>query len=241
MARSSAFAALLKVQALASARSFASTFYSIILPSFLFVIFGLVFRIDAEYAVFFLPGMMGVMASSDALFAVGPVIKAYYQQGIVREFKNYPVPTAWLFITFIMVRLVVVAISSALLVALSALLFGYLPGPGTLALYGAGVILCFAIYAFLALAISFWGARDGRDQGLISAYYFLGMFLSDAYFVLSARGAWLDAVGYAFPLKPVLQIMRGDASALLPAAIWAVLSVSAALFILSRVRFARAA
>lgn len=236
----SPFLALMKVQAISSGRSFPSIFYSVVLPAFLFIVFGLVFGVDAEYAAFFLPGMMGVMVTSDALYAVGPVIKAYHQQGIFREFKTYPVPTAWLFISFILARLVVVCISSALLITLSAVLFGYLPSLETIALYALGIILGFMIYSLIALMISFAGITDNRDQGFISVLYFGGMFLSDAYMRLSTRGVLFDIIGYVFPLKPVLQVMRGDLMALPIVGCWLAASFVLYLLVINRARFQRA-
>jgi ABC-2 type transport system permease protein len=215
-----AVAALMRVQLISSCRSFPSVFYTIVLPIVLFVIFGAAFNVDGAYAVFFLPGMIGVMTSSDALFAVGPVMKEYYRQGIVREFKGYPLPLPWLFITFIATRLIFVLISATLLMTVSALFFGYMPGAAELVRYAIAVTLGFATYGFLALCISFMGIADNRDQGIISLYYFLGMFLSDAYLALSERWPVLGIVGYIFPLKPMLQFMRGDPWAFGPMLAW---------------------
>jgi len=236
-----AFITLLKVQALTSMRSFASNFYSIILPVFLFVVFGLAFGVDANYATFFLPGMIGVMVSSDALFAVGSVIKSYHQKGILREFKNYPIPRSWIFTTFIIVRLIIIIISSIILVITSAILFYYVPSIEILPFYVIGTITCFSIYSFITLSVNFFIERDELNQSVISSYYFTGMFLSDAYFLLSVHNSWIDFVGYAFPLKPVLQFMRGDYSALLLILIWAAAAMGTALFVLSRRRFTRSA
>lgn len=218
------FAALMRIQMLASTRSFPSVFYTIVLPAILFVIFGLVFNVNGDYARFFLPGMIGVMGSSDALFAVGPVIKEYFRQGIVREFRTYPFPLVWLFVSFILMRLVFIIFSAALLVSISVILFGFVPTPVDLVRYVVALGVGFSAYSFIALSISFRGIADNRDQGFISLYYFLGMFLSDAYMKLSDRVPALGMIGYAFPLKPVLQFMRGNNAALIPCMAWLVVS-----------------
>jgi ABC-2 type transport system permease protein len=232
-------ALLLKYQILSSVRSFASVFYTIVLPLVLFILFGVIFGVKADFAVFFLPGMLAVTTSSDALFAVGPVIKEYYRQGIVREFKSYPLPLAYLFFTFIATRLVFVFVSSCLLVALSGLVFGFFPGSLELGLYALGLVLGFIIYSLLALCISFLGIKDNRDQGVLSLYYFLGMFLSDAYIILSAKSEIFNAIGYIFPLKVVLQLMRGDISALIPCLGWLVLSSLWFMMLMRRMRIKR--
>lgn len=204
------FISLFKVQMLSSLRSFPSVFYTIILPVVLFLIFGAVFNVDGEYAHFFLPGMIGVMVSSDALFAVGPVMKEYFRQGIVREFRTYPFPLSWLFITFILTRLIFVMASATLLIFVSAVAFNYVPTASETSRFILAVLPAYASYSFIALIFSFWGIQDNRDQALISLYYFLGMFMSDAFISLSARWPILDVTGYIFPLKPALEFMRGD-------------------------------
>lgn len=234
-----AITALLHAQLISAFRSFPSVFYTIVLPLVLFVIFGAAFNVQGDFAVFFLPGMIGVMVSSDALFAVGPVMKEYFRQGIVREFSGYPLPLFWLFATYVATRLLFVLVSAGLLIAISTVMFGYTPGPLALLHYGVGMVLGFTAYAFVALTISFIGIRDNKDQGFISLYYFLGMFLSDAYLILSARWPVLDIVSYVFPLKPVLKFMRGEDWALAPCLAWVAAAALGFVLLTRRMRLQR--
>lgn len=181
---------------------------------------------DSRYAAFFLPGMIGVMVSSDALFGVGPVMKEYFRQGVVREFRSYPLPLFWLFVTFIAVRLVFVAISGLLLILTSGVLFDFLPSMGDLALYVVGIALGYSAYSFIALTASFKGIYDNRDQGFKSTYYFLGMFLSGAFFDLSGQWPWADYISYAFPLRPMIDFMRGDICAFWFCLVWSAVTLT---------------
>lgn len=230
---------LMRFQLLSSFRSFASVFYTIVLPLVLFTVFGITFGVDADYARFFLPGMIAVMTTSDALFAVGPVMKEYFRQGIVREFRTYPLSIAWLFGTFIATRLIFILISSALLVSLSGLMFGYVPALALLPNYVAAIVLGFFAYGMIALCISFLGIVDNKDQGMLSIYYFLGMFLSDAYFQLSSKSALIDLLGYLFPLKVMLQVMRGSSMALLPLIGWLTIAAATFMLLVRSMRIAR--
>ncbi len=197
-------------QFLVSCRSRESVFFTIILSPLLFVIFGMAFRIDEEYAKFFLPGMIASTACSDALYAVGPVIKNYFSMNIVRYFKGYPVNLSSLFVGFILTRLIFILVSTLILIAVSVFIFGFQPSFVDLARYFLGVIFIFSIYSFIALTISFYGIKDSKDQGITGIYYMLTIFLSDAFFVLSKANLTFDIVGYFFPLKTVLIYMRGD-------------------------------
>lgn len=211
-----------KSQFLGSLRSKESVFFAIFLPPILFIVFGLAFNVNGEYAIFFLPGMIGSIFTSDSLFAVGPVIKNYYILKIVRHFRNYPLNIAWLFIAFIFTRLVLILISSLILMFLSIFLFDYTPDFVSLIRYLTGIIIGFSIYSLLALTISFYGIEDNKDQGLLSIFYFMSIFLSDAFFVLSKINVMFDAIGYLFPLKVVLNFMRGDIFSLVYCLLWLV-------------------
>ena len=64
------FFALFYYQLIMCCRVPESIFFTILLSPLLFIIFGFAFRIDSGYAEFFLPGMIGSMVCSDALYAV---------------------------------------------------------------------------------------------------------------------------------------------------------------------------
>ncbi len=191
-----------------------SVFFTVLLPSVLFVLFGLIFGLgegtNNEYAAYVLPGMVGVMCSSDGLYTVGPMVRAYITQGILREFTSLPGWTGSLFLGFILTRLVFVMLSMVCLVALSGLLFSYIPGGVDLVRIFLGAALCFGAYALIAVGVALLANSGAGDYGFSSVYYFLGMFLCDAFFVLSERNLTLTTIAYMFPLKPVLVFMRGD-------------------------------
>ncbi len=232
---------LIWCQLLSSLRSFHSLFYTIFLPVVLLAVFGLAFGVREGYAAFFVPGMIGVMASNDGIFAVGLVSKEFVRQGVVKEFRHLPISASWIFISFVIVRVLFVTLSNAILIATSWKLFNYIPDGYVIARYFVGAILCFAIYSFIGLAVGFYGVRDNRDHGILSIYYFLGMFLSDTFFDLSSVRPEFDLIGYLFPLKVVLQFMRGSDAALLPIGLWLMGGFIAFLFVVARVRSTRMA
>lgn len=188
--------------------------FTLLLPLLLFAVFGLIFGLDQNrgtaYAEFVLPGMIGVMCSSDALYMVGPVIRAYLTQGLAREFKSLPLWTGHLFLGFVAMRLIFVMISMACLIVASAALFSYLPAGVDAVRILVGAAMAFAAYALLAVGISLFANSTAGDYGFASVYHFLGMFLCDAFFVLFEEGTVLYAVTFAFPLRPALLFMRGE-------------------------------
>lgn len=219
-----AFQKLFYYQLLVSLRSKESVFFAIFLPALLFIIFGYSFGINSDYAKFFLPGMIGSVFAADALYAVGPVIKNYYSMNIVRYYKNYPVNISYLFLGFIITRLIFIVFSSLILILLSGILFYYIPSLNEFLRYLIGIFLGFSIYSFIALTISLYGIQDNKDQGILSIIYFLTIFLTDAFFVISKANLTFDLIGYVFPLKVILIFMRGDDSFFMYSLAWLTLS-----------------
>lgn len=198
-------------QLLMSLRSRESVFFSLMLPPLLFVLFGMTFNINDDYASFLLPGMIGSILASDGLYAVGPVIKQYHSMGLVRYFKNYPLNLSSLFGSFILTRMVFVLTTTTLMSLISLALFGFFPLGMDLLRYTLGIVLGFSIYSLIALSIAFFGIHDNKDKAAMSTLYFLSIFLTDAFFVVSKMNVFMDVVGYFLPLKVVLKFMReGD-------------------------------
>lgn len=216
-----------------------SIFFTVILSPILFIIFGFAFHIDVDYAEFFLPGIIGSMVCSDALYAVGPVIKKYYSLNIIKYFYNYPVRITHLFSGFIAVRIIFVIFSMLLLIAVSYIIFDFSPGYSTFLRYIIGIILIFAIYSFIGLSISLLGLRDNKDQGIIGLYYMLTIFLSDAFFILTKVNTFFDVIGYLFPLRCVLDFMRGNPVSLLYSMIWIFVLIVVFISIVKKNNFTR--
>lgn len=218
-------------------------FFTLLLPLLLFAIFGLTFGLGQSrsftYAEFVLPGMIGVMCSSDALYVVGPMIRTYLTQGLAREFKSLPFWTGHLFLGFVVTRLLFVTISMAFLIVASAALFSYLPA-GTDALrILVGAAMTFVAYALLAVGISLLATPAPATMAL-SVYYFLGMFLCDAFFVLFESDSMLYAFTFAFPLRPALLFMRGEDWPLAILAAWALAGLALVVLVLRRQAAVRA-
>lgn len=213
-------------------------FFTILLPLILFAFFGFAFGLGngrgTEYALFVLPGMIGVMCSSDALYMVGPTIRAYLAQGLVREFKGLPLWTGHLFLGFAATRLIFVLVSMVCLVVASKFLFGYAPDGLVVARILFGAAVTFVAYALLAVAVSIYANSSMGDYGFGSVYYFLGMFLCDAFFVMFEEGSTPYMISFAFPLRPALLFMRGEDWPLLILAAWILAATALVVFALRR-------
>ena len=77
----------IKYQLLIYLRIKQAVFFSIAFPVFLFVIFGNIWGVNEGYIPFLLSGIIGMTIASDGLFAVGPVIREYYTNGLIKYFR----------------------------------------------------------------------------------------------------------------------------------------------------------
>lgn len=215
-------------------------FFTILLPLILFAFFGYVFGLgesrSTEYARFVLPGMIGVMCSSDALYMVGPTVRSYMAQGLVREFRGLPLWTGHLFLGFTVTRLIFVLVSMTCLLVASKTLFGYLPDGAHVVRILFGAALTFLAYALLAVAVSIYANSSVGDYGFGSVYYFLGMFLCDAFFVLFEEDSTPYLLSFVFPLRPALLFMRGENWPLAILAAWILVAAALLAFALWRKR-----
>lgn len=217
---------LLKFQFITSLfRSSETVLLTILLPCVLFVIFGLAFSVDSVYAAFFLPGMIGSIITSDALYSVAPEIKKYYTLQIVRYFRGYPLNIIWIFVTLILTRLVYISFASVLVILLSVFIFDYTPDFNSLILYLIGIFLGFSIYSLIGLTISLYGIKDDKDQSIFTLVYLMSIFLADAFFKMSRANDFFSVVSYFFPLRPVLDFMRGDLISVVYCFIWLLASL----------------
>lgn len=212
--------------------------FTLLLPLLLFALFGLIFGLGQDrsnvYAAFVLPGMIGVMCSSDGLYMVGPMIRTYLTQGLAREFKSLPLWMGHLFLGFVVTRLIFVMTSMACLIVASAVLFSYLPAGVEALRILVGAAMTFAAYALLAVGISLLANSSAGDYGFASVYHFLGMFLCDAFFVLFEDDTVLYAVTFAFPLRPALLFMRGDDWPLAVLVAWVLAGLALVVLVLRR-------
>ena len=213
-------------------------FFTIVLPLLLFIFFGYVFGIgggqSVEYAQFVLPGMIGVMCSSDALYMVGPTVRSYVAQGLVREFKTLPLWTGHLFFGFAATRLIFVLVSMVCLLVVSAFLFEYVPVGLDVVRILLGAAMAFVAYALLAVTVSLYANSSAVDYGFASVYHLLGMFLCDAFFELIDEDSALYMLTFAFPLKPALLFMRGENWPLAVLVAWILAALALIVFALWR-------
>ncbi|MEO0732697.1 MAG: ABC transporter permease, partial [Bacteroidota bacterium] len=100
-------------------------FFTLVFPAFLFVVFGFIWGTpgDTYYYTFLLTGVACATALSDGLFAIGPVVREFYNNGFIRYVRQLPLPGGHVIGLFLS-RYVVLLAVTILLALLAWVCFG---------------------------------------------------------------------------------------------------------------------
>jgi len=208
-------------------------FFTIVFPAFLFLVFGFIWGTpgDAEYYTFLITGVACATALSDGLFAVGPVVRQFYNNGFIRYVRQMPYPSAHVGGLFLS-RYVVMFVVTLLLVIIGALFFGM-----RLDLWSAGrllaaVALGFTAFSIIGLAVSFVGDRLDNGKGIGNLLYFVVIFTSPAFYPIDLINPTVATIGDFLPLTPILRFARAEAVNWWPLVAWVGICLPAYLYTL---------
>lgn len=231
-------------QLLMSLRMKQALFFTLFFPVFLFVLFGNLWGAGNDaYIPFILTGILGMTAATEGIFAIGPAVKDYYGSGILRYFKKLPFPILIHFSGLIVSQLLMLLLATSILLLMAQLVFGL---PITLAFLGrvaAGVSIGVVLFGFIGLATAFLTIRSqtgtGQKGGIANFVYYIVVFLSNAFYPIADVNVVFEQASYWSPMNPILNLMRGEAIAWLPLAIWLALGISVFLYRFRRFTSAR--
>ena len=185
-------------------------FFIWIFPLLLFVVFGLLWGFSDEYIPFILSGVLGMTITSEGLYSIGPVIKTYYSSGLIKYINKMPCNISMFFLGYIMSRLVSILIITGLLCLTAYLVFGFVYTLPAFLYLLAGTILGLLIFGFIGLDLSFSGIKKLNNAGVSLIGYFI-IFTSNTFYSVRDLNDFLAHIGDAFPLNPILDLMRGEA------------------------------
>lgn len=219
-----------------------AVFWSIIFPLFLFVVFGSIFGMagDPEFTRFLLTGIIVMTIASDGLFAIGSIIKKYYNNGTIRVLKKMPFNILHYFLGVILTRFVVLFAVVLALNAVSALVFNYVLPISYLGNIIAGALLGLTIFAFLGLCIAFSNLKmPSGDKGLINIVYFIILFTSNALYPVDAYNSAIGRIADWLPMNPILTIVRGEPVLTVSLLLWLILPVALFYFLYRKLQVER--
>ena len=209
-------------QTLISARLTTALIFSLVFPVFVFCFFGTIWGVEnVEYIGFLLSGIIGLTIASDGMFSVGPVIKLYYANNLLKYFRTLPLNILSYYLGLFLSRVIRIFVSIILLSVVAALLFSYHVSADVLFLYLIGTFVGLLLFSLLGLVIAFYGRTHNSDQGILNLFYFANIFLSDTFYPVSDLNSVFHTVSLFVPLTYVLEYMRnGSITYLLVSLLW---------------------
>lgn len=198
------------LQTLAYTRVKESFFFSFIFPVFLFVLFALIWGTqNNKYFFNLFTGIIGMTIASDALFSIGPVIRSYKANNLLKFLRNLPMNILFHFCGLLISRMIAVLMAVVLVSAFSIILFDYMPSATTQILLGAGTVLGTFLFAFMGLFISFY-SKPEAERGVINFLYFVMLFVSGAFYPITIMPSFLQSFAQLLPLTHLLYFLRGE-------------------------------
>lgn len=206
-------------------------FFTIVFPAFLYLVFGFIFGTpgDREYYLFLMTGVAGATALSDGLFAVGPVVRQFYNNGFIGYVRQMPHPSAHVGGLFLS-RYVVLFVVVLILMLIGLLFFGTVPDLAATLRLLAAIGLGFTAFSVIGLAVSFLGDRMDNGKGFGNVLYFVVIFTSPAFYPIDLINPTVARIGDLLPLAPVLDFARGQTTNWWPLIIWVAVSLPVYLY-----------
>lgn len=216
-----------------------AVFFTVAFPIFLFVIFGSIWGAQNDgYVSFLLSGIIGMTVASDGLFAIGPVIKEYYANGLIKYLRKLPFNILLHFMGLIISRVISLFFIVFLLCITAFLMFGYVVTFLEIINFIIGVFVGLFIFSFLGLVIIFLGVKQAADKGIINFVYFIILFTSNAFYPVGEFNKLIGHIGNILPLNQILSILRGDGANYF-LAIWILVPMFLFVFLFKNVKFNR--
>jgi len=182
-------------------------FFGVVFPVFLFTLFGFIWE-SPEYLKFLITGVIGMTVSTDAFFGVGPIIRTYYDYGLLKFLKILPFNPIYQFINIFISRIYASFISLFFLLLIGILIFKMKFIIIEILFYLAGIIIGILLFGFFGLWLSFLFKRGERS--IFNFLYFLMLFISATFYPLEIMPPFLQKFAYLSPLTHLNLFLRGN-------------------------------
>lgn len=186
-------------------------FFSTAFPLLLFVLFTSIWggSHDQEYNYRLLTGIVGATLTSEGLYAIGAVVRTYFESKLIRFFRVTPVNITLHFLSIVISRLIFLGVTALALMLLAFFMYGLTLSLQQMFFLGIGMIVGLTLFSALGLVISFADLKNKVSSGLVNFIYFILVFLSNAYYPLEVINPKLNQFANLLPVNHLLNLLRG--------------------------------
>lgn len=196
-----------------------SVFFTFLFPVVMLALFSVAFAsmrdiqagtASVDYATYYLPGLVATGILLSGTQALGVDIAGERSDGTLKRLGGTPLPVMSYFVGKIGMVLVTTLVQTAILLAVSSLLFGVtLPtDAGRWGTFAVVLLLGIATSAVLGIAISALPREGRRATATIVPVVLVLQFISGVYLPFLQLPDWLQGIASAFPLRWMASGMR---------------------------------
>lgn len=189
--------------------------------------------------LFLLSGIIGMTIASDGFFAVGPVIREYYTNGLIKYFRKLSFNILLHFAGLIISRILSLLFAILILCILSYSVFGYQPSISNFIHYVLGTIMGLTIFSFIDLCLSFSDIKGNADKGLSNLFYFGMLFTSMTFYPIKSFNKVIRTIGDYLPLNSILNILRNESVNYHVLISWSIISMLIFYLVFNRIKLSR--
>lgn len=220
-------------------------FFSLVFPLMLYIIFGSLWGNNGEsnYYYFLITGIICMNAMTEGLFVIGPIIKEYYANGILKFFKKINTETEVfiLFLTIVIARLIVLFFGLFILNIVSTIVFNFQISVSQIITIIPAITLAFIVFSFFGLCLAFMSLNTKNNSGTnyTNIIYYIILFTSNTFYPVDKLNKTVNLVGNLFPLNNLLSYSRNENYSSLNILLWLSISVLCFLLLLKKITFKR--
>lgn len=171
-------------------------------------VFGASEAVPGTTAAWLTAGMIVLNIMAGAFLGDSARLVNVREQGILQRIQASPLPAGVLVLAYAAVRLLLVLLQAALIVAVAVLALGAHFAPG--ALLGAGLLALVGATAFLLLgqALAAVVPSPGAASAIGQAIYFPLMFISNLFLPIQLLPGWVAAIARWTPAFMLVDLLR---------------------------------
>jgi ABC-2 type transport system permease protein len=157
-------------------------------------------------AAYFVPSILAMALMQLGLFAAIPLV-AQREKLILKRLAATPLSRATLVTSNVLMRLLIAAVQTVLIVGVGAVMFGVTIVGNLLIVIG---LIALGAMVFLALGylIASWSRNEEAATGVTSVVQFPMMFLSGIFFPIAFMPEWLQPIAAFLPLTYLADALR---------------------------------
>lgn len=205
------FAVLFRMFLVMNLRERETLFWTLVFPVGLLLILGAANGggdNPVQVAAWLLAGVLVMNLMSAGIGGDAPWMAAMRDRGVLLRLRVAPLPVSELMGAYTLVKVALVMVQSAVIVAAAMLVFGVRPG-WEVALPLAGLILAGGlVFLLLGQAIAAVSPNAGSANVLSNMLFFPILFLSNLVIGLSVLPGWLQAVAQWSPAAVLVDVLR---------------------------------